>query len=67
MMQKPKFATGDKVTSNTPMPRNTAPLGVFTITRVMPFTGVTFEYRARSDADQHERVFEEGQLSAVHG
>jgi hypothetical protein len=67
MTRNPKFAAGDKVSASLVGPRGKPFVGVFTITRVMPSTDVGFEYRAKSDSDQHERVFEESKISLSSG
>jgi hypothetical protein len=64
-MMKHRFAAGERVEV---LPSRTSfhvRPGIYTIVRAMPVSGDTCQYRAKSVMDEHERVFDEGQLHPV--
>jgi hypothetical protein len=64
-MIKHQFAPGDRVEF---LPSRTSfhiRPGIYTIIRALPVSGDTCQYRAKNAMEDHERVFDEGQLHPV--
>jgi hypothetical protein len=64
-MPQPKFAIGDKVSILPDRNNSNIRPGVYIITRVLPITGESCQYRAKNAMDSHERVLDEALLHAV--
>ena len=58
-----KFAAGDRVTVRTSKENWNVRPGVYNIIRALPEGSEGCQYRARNVLDQHERVFNEAQLT----
>ncbi len=65
-MPIPRFSVGDRVSLGVSGQDRTRTPGIYIITRILPLERARgFQYRARNEADPHERAFDEGELVSV--
>ena len=57
-----KFSAGDRVMVRPSSSNPGVRPGLYTITRVMPESGMGLQYRAKNAMDQHERVLDEAEM-----
>ena len=62
-MQPPKFAVGQTVRFSPDRRQLSSARGEFKIVRLLPEEASIFQYRVKSQADGHERIVREDQLT----